>query len=814
MGSWDCYCAICGGPFYGVEVVTKSKSLRLRRRERQQKQKARLAESKKEASSNDNNTEGGEEEEEEQESEVEGEDGYDDKIINEDDAQWTQTLHILGFNKGAPGISKSFISGPGNYDDYGGVNVEAGSDPNFDEGGFFTCYYDFDQGGDIVFPFHWPCYSLLARVLTGAPETSQIDKDHLYNTLNELCEGSSSHLNINYGDPEPPNGQFWECMEGQEFIVSSPEPTLNTANSTKATIASDDFKLPSLFHDVTTNVTSDPFGRLPYDVLYKICLLLPGRSILDFSLASKQVFLVLNSNAGFWRKCIKYHIPWFFELQDLLDDPEIMEGKDMMGLFRWALRETRPRMFMSGPFMSIANRQRIWGVCEIIADKYLKRTQKKASDHEPDYIESMIRKDATCPFMPVVSCPLPQKKDLVPTFWVRSWYEVYGKEKELEMYWETRDAEKALVGISLAPSSERRVFGRDDSEDGVSTRSFFKMKKEEWVKGFILHIPEPDLCEGRRSRHEQATIRQSTYPKGVTVLLNTGKEIDMGQTDVGYPVRPLLGHDGLVIVGVEGHTGPILDKESIISLGLLEAPRPELDNYSIPIQDFRPPEIPLMERWLWKEDYKNILQSRIWEHRGIRLIVPDVLGREALSTVVPDDIVPHEALIWAKDKSDLQSLVSLTGYVIEGGTISSFGPNGQNETRPIHDLCGIRADFASNHDGQQRVIGIRKEPDGTDWQNDHCVNFDINGKDGEIVTEVSVAMHELPKAMKIRTNRDREVYWGEEHAQNWHTLRAPLNMTLIGVVMAFSRPSGYSWETKTFRHLKLSSVAALAMEIE
>lgn len=401
--------------------------------------------------------------------------------------------------------------------DYGGVQVAPGDDPNFDPDAFYCCYSDFGNGGDIVFPFHWPCYTLLAKVLTGASDPRQIDKDLLYHSLGELCEAYASCLNISYGDPEPPAAeQFWICTEGQELLVSNPTPTPYLKNVTEATLASHDFKLPSLFHDITAKVTSDPFEKLPYDIIYKICFLLPSASIIDLSMASKQVFTLLNTNTDFWRSCIRSKMPWFFELHHLLDDLEIMKGKDMMGLFQWATRATTARMYMTGPFMSIANRRRIWEVCERIADPYFERMQRKAN-HAPAYIDRMISETATCGFMPIVSCPLPQKMDLALIFWVQSWDEIYEKENELETFWD--DAEGSLVGISLAPRGHRRLFGRDDSMDAVS-KIAINFEKKEWIKGFILHIPEIDLCDASRPDHAggpQDPIKTSTSPKGITV---------------------------------------------------------------------------------------------------------------------------------------------------------------------------------------------------------------------------------------------------------------------------------------------------------
>lgn len=203
---------------------------------------------------------------------------------------------------------------------------------------------------------------------------------------------------------------------------------------------------------------------------------------------------------------------------------------------------------------------------------------------------------------------------------------------------------------------------------------------------------------------------------------------------------------------------------------------------SIPTKDHNPLEAPFVERYLWKEEYKSLLQSRIWEHRGITFIHldPERLASREGTTAVPADLVQHEALIWAKDKNELRSLVRLTGYVAFGGlaTASSL------PDVPMYNLCGIRAEFTDN---RRRMIGKLIESDANDWPREYCVDFDIDGAGGEVVTEILTNMYSgRPVAMNVRTNRDREVFWGEEQAINWRSIRAPDNMSLIGVAMTFA----------------------------
>jgi hypothetical protein len=104
MGSWDCYCAICGGPFGGAQVSRKPRTPRFRRRF----PKLDHAEGNRDEHQGDHEAEEEETEDDDNESleSFDEEHNYDPEIISESDTEWSNTLHILGFNAEAPGVSK------------------------------------------------------------------------------------------------------------------------------------------------------------------------------------------------------------------------------------------------------------------------------------------------------------------------------------------------------------------------------------------------------------------------------------------------------------------------------------------------------------------------------------------------------------------------------------------------------------------------------------------------------------------------------------------------------------------------------------
>jgi hypothetical protein len=105
MGSWDCYCAICGGTFGRCRVSPKPRTNRFRRRERKARELTERGENGVD-NEEDDDTSGSES----LDSYDEGR-SYDPEIISEADVEWTATLHVLGFNPDAPGAGKyDFLS--------------------------------------------------------------------------------------------------------------------------------------------------------------------------------------------------------------------------------------------------------------------------------------------------------------------------------------------------------------------------------------------------------------------------------------------------------------------------------------------------------------------------------------------------------------------------------------------------------------------------------------------------------------------------------------------------------------------------------
>jgi hypothetical protein len=81
-----------------------------------------------------------------------------------------------------------------------------------------------------------------------------------------------------------------------------------------------------------------------------------------------------TQSQGFWQRKIREDMPWLWELfsQDT-------QGIDFRKAYLYFEKKTRPRYGLDDrDWLALANRRRIWGACEVLADMY--KTQKKQAE--------------------------------------------------------------------------------------------------------------------------------------------------------------------------------------------------------------------------------------------------------------------------------------------------------------------------------------------------------------------------------------------------------------------------------------------------
>ncbi|KAI9375090.1 hypothetical protein BJX61DRAFT_495256 [Aspergillus egyptiacus] len=361
MGSFTIYCAGCAGPFTRPSLGSTSQRALARRARRIQRT---LNPGHYDGEVDEDGTEEEEGEKasqttDEDDSEIDEDWSYNPEILTEDHFNWLEYLICLGFNE------RAFISGPGEYIEQGRITAVQGDDSNCPEGeNSFSCYTD--GGTPAVFPFHPECFDILTMVITGSRDAGLLDKDTLYRALVGISEGR--YLDVDYG-PISGNAQFWESIPGEEFSVRDPLDIPDMKEFLHDELLSNSFKVATSNLDFQRKVVKDPLSALPYDILHLISCYLPGAAVLSLMTASLPVFMATSRHNGFWKLRIQRDMPWFWELRELItqcDYPDL----DFKGLYLWLDKMTTPRFGIEDMLTGIANRRRIWGVCEKIRDLY------------------------------------------------------------------------------------------------------------------------------------------------------------------------------------------------------------------------------------------------------------------------------------------------------------------------------------------------------------------------------------------------------------------------------------------------------------
>ncbi|PTU21241.1 hypothetical protein P175DRAFT_0501879 [Aspergillus ochraceoroseus IBT 24754] len=221
-------------------------------------------------------------------------------------------------------------------------------------------------------PFHWCCFEILLRTLTGGIDPDSIKPDVLYDALSAMCNVSGSALQLDYGrDVAHAQGQYWQCIPGAEYSVKHPTNTPALSTSIQAELqGNDNLRTPYTKVNLKDRQPKSPFGKLPVEMVDKICSFLPGDSLKALIEASLFVQVITQENY-FWKRFIQYDMPWLWEMQTLQARDDLPPDLNYKLVHSWLDKITTPEYGMNdSAWMGIANRRRIWNACEQVAPKY------------------------------------------------------------------------------------------------------------------------------------------------------------------------------------------------------------------------------------------------------------------------------------------------------------------------------------------------------------------------------------------------------------------------------------------------------------
>jgi hypothetical protein len=445
----------------------------------------------------------------------------------------------LAFN--AEENAKAFISGRGKYDDFGRFDAsKPSSDPNANNDDNWLCYTNFGLHVGICFPFHEECYEIFARCLFGTPDIRRIDKDALYTAMERALETHDRCFNVPrgcaldlyYGDIEGPDS-YWKCIGGEEYAVIDPgrRRSVTVSEALQEILPAQLFTTPATMHsDITHKVLSDPFAQLPYDILHTIFPYLSDGNILDLMKASWSVNFTTRNNS-IWKQLLHSRIyPWFWEAKEVLNGSTLPQDFNYKRAFLWLNTITTPKFGIRGPFIGVANRRRIWSVCEELKFFYRNSSPIDVSaDLTNDEEAKDIMTRAASLQMSLVAHPKPRNLGkTVSTQWIKSWADVDSRSCVFETYWRSTGPEQGdsspeaevLIGMGVIFGLNDRRFNCPKDLSITWSCKTAMIDANDWIKEIILHV---------RNKGDRSQIRHA-----VEILPGESRSIEGVTASVAY----------------------------------------------------------------------------------------------------------------------------------------------------------------------------------------------------------------------------------------------------------------------------------------
>jgi hypothetical protein len=237
--------------------------------------------------------------------------------------------------------------------------------------------------------------------------------------------------------------------------------------------------------DLTHKVRNDPFRVLSYDAVLGIFDFLSTPEILAVMTASYQV-LHMTRDAMFWEYMLRKRVsPWFWELNGLIASRTLPATLDYKGLFLWLHTATMPEVGCYGKLMGIANRRRIWDVCQQLVPLYIERANPKEHIEPADEEADAILVNVTSTHMPVIVAPQPSNAQTVSTQFIRSWREISQCPCDMHTYWDN----DSLSGIVITFGSYKRLFG---SATNGRPGNQMHIEAHDWIKEIGIYVERSD----------------------------------------------------------------------------------------------------------------------------------------------------------------------------------------------------------------------------------------------------------------------------------------------------------------------------------
>ncbi|CZR43986.1 uncharacterized protein FPRO_13794 [Fusarium proliferatum ET1] len=662
---------------------------------------------------------------------------YDPDVVSDADVGWLDQVHFLGYNPLATTSSKFYVSDPAIIGRGIEMATETRTDPAFAGVEVRTLrVYRNKKGPERVIPFHWECYKTLALYLTGTSDTTRIRKGALYRVLERFLVVRDFQRQADY----------WECIPGQEYTVFSPQCQVQLKGDMAAYISGPEFEKPSQYH-CKSKANSNPLTLLPETVISGVSEFLDNESLINLFCASLETYSSLRDSGSFWKRRIITHLPYFLELHEYLKEhSQNLEDRDFRKIFLWADAASKPQFGVTRLMFPVANRRRIWKVCEQIEELYNQEPRQKGISKrhlgcQVHKSERQVLGDTGEPGLHFRSANFIQQWSGLLCPWT------------LGLFW---NSEGDLSGIAVTFGRTQRIFGHEPKESGAC-RTAGSFAGGVWIKGFVFHIYASSAL-----RPWQSCSWNYSSCKGVTVHLTDGSEHTYGQGDEHLLRMPFAATENMAIVGIKGTLTVSLHGtfSEFLTLRTIKAHK-------------RHAISPFIEkvRFLQAATNGEHFSREPLKHRDQEVTSWNPVNCMFRNLISPTDdlelnlckgrvrkfdrwhcLVPLNTLVLANDASELSQIRSISAYIIRDPIYFNIWNN----------HCDV-GNLRITTDTETRYLR-NMDDDGSIWPGQRWDTFHIDGPGGEIIEQV-IVHHALfrdpsPKAIETCTNRGRSVIWG------------------------------------------------------
>ncbi|KAJ5154645.1 uncharacterized protein N7500_010084 [Penicillium coprophilum] len=218
----------------------------------------------------------------------------------------------------------------------------------------------------------------------------KVNQKVLIDVMEEASDESHIRLDLSYGEPEPPTEQYWFSVKGQEVgcldhLLLMGEKMLIQS---KQVLVVNPVEIPQLkaeLDDIMESIhkmaapdqrsrSPDIFDRLPVELRNWVFEFLPAGSIVALKAASLAMHSTTLSGEC-WKRRLRTELPWLWEIHDIdiFQSQEVEEraSKLLLNIEKKSLYTSESDDYIFG----LANRRRIWGVCEQLRSRYLQKLE-------------------------------------------------------------------------------------------------------------------------------------------------------------------------------------------------------------------------------------------------------------------------------------------------------------------------------------------------------------------------------------------------------------------------------------------------------